>query len=201
MKLNELSDNPGARADRKRIGRGIGSGTGKTSGKGHKGAKARKSNPKPRHFEGGQMPLYRRLPKRGFTNIFKSDYAIVNLGSVQRALDAGKLEGGITLATVQDGRRVEIPIGEGEIFLLPRNLPHSPRRPANTIGLVIERTRRAGERDGFQWYCENCGSKLHEEFAEITDIESQLPPIFERYFASTALRTCRQCGTVQEKPR
>lgn len=97
MKLNELSDNPGARADRKRIGRGIGSGVGKTSGKGHKGAKARKSNPKPRSFEGGQMPLYRRLPKRGFTNIFKGDYAIVNLGSVQKALDAGKLETGITL--------------------------------------------------------------------------------------------------------
>jgi large subunit ribosomal protein L15 len=97
MKLNELNDNPGARRDRKRIGRGIGSGTGKTSGKGHKGAKARKSNPKPRFFEGGQMPLYRRLPKRGFTNIFKADHAIVNLGSVQRALDAGKLEAGITL--------------------------------------------------------------------------------------------------------
>ncbi len=97
MKLNELSDNPGARGDRKRIGRGIGSGVGKTSGKGHKGAKARKSNPKPRSFEGGQMPLYRRLPKRGFTNIFKSDFAIVNLGSVQRALDAGKLDAGITL--------------------------------------------------------------------------------------------------------
>jgi large subunit ribosomal protein L15 len=97
MKLNELSDNPGARADRKRIGRGIGSGVGKTSGKGQKGAKARKSNPKPRSFEGGQMPLYRRLPKRGFNNIFKTDFAIVNLGSVQRALDAGKLEAGATL--------------------------------------------------------------------------------------------------------
>ncbi len=123
MKLNELSDNPGARADRKRIGRGIGSGTGKTSGKGHKGAKARKSNPKPRFFEGGQMPLYRRLPKRGFTNIFKTDYAVVNLGSIQRALDAGKLEAGITLdaETLQsaglcrksrDGVRL---LGKGEI--------------------------------------------------------------------------------------
>ena len=67
-----------------------------------------------------------------------------------------QLEGGITLATMQDGKRVDIAIGEGEIFLLPPNLPHSPRRPANTVGLVIERTRRAGERDGFQWYCENC---------------------------------------------
>jgi 3-hydroxyanthranilate 3,4-dioxygenase len=77
-----------------------------------------------------------------------------------------QLEGGITLATVQDGKRVDIPINEGEIFLLPPNMPHSPRRPANTVGLVIERTRRPGERDGFQWYCESCGHKLYEEFAE-----------------------------------
>ncbi|MFO1069458.1 MAG: 50S ribosomal protein L15 [Geminicoccaceae bacterium] len=97
MKLNELRDNPGARQERKRIGRGIGSGTGKTSGKGHKGAKARSSNPKPRFFEGGQMPIYRRLPKRGFTNIFKADYAVVNIGSLQKAVDDGKLDAAITV--------------------------------------------------------------------------------------------------------
>ena len=77
-----------------------------------------------------------------------------------------QLEGGITLATMQDGRRVDIPIGEGEIFLLPPNMPHSPRRPANTVGLVIERTRRPGERDGFQWYCESCHTRLYEEFVD-----------------------------------
>ena len=66
---------------------------------------------------------------------------------------------------------------------------------------MIERTRRPGEIDGFQWYCENCGEKLHEEFAEITDIENQLPPIFERFFSSLEKRTCRHCGTVMEKPR
>jgi large subunit ribosomal protein L15 len=92
MKLNELRDNPGARQARKRVGRGTGSGLGKTAGKGHKGAKARRSNPKPRYFEGGQMPLYRRLPKGGFTNIFKPDYVVVNVGSLQRAIDAGKLD-------------------------------------------------------------------------------------------------------------
>jgi large subunit ribosomal protein L15 len=92
MKLNELRDNPGARQARKRVGRGTGSGLGKTAGKGHKGAKARRSNPKPRYFEGGQMPLYRRLPKGGFTNIFKPEYVVVNVGSLQRAVDAGKLD-------------------------------------------------------------------------------------------------------------
>lgn len=111
-----------------------------------------------------------------------------------------QLEGNMTLATVQDGRRVDIPINEGEIFLAPPNLPHSPRRPANTVGLVIERTRRPGERDGFQWYCESCGTKLYEEFAEITNIETQLPPIFDRFFGTPAHLTCRTCGTVMEKP-
>jgi large subunit ribosomal protein L15 len=97
MKLNELRDNPGARPGRKRLGRGIGSGLGKTSGKGHKGARARKSNPKPPYFEGGQMPLYRRLPKRGFTNVNRPTYAEVNIGRVQAAIDAGKLDAGKTI--------------------------------------------------------------------------------------------------------
>ncbi|MRG73726.1 50S ribosomal protein L15 [Alphaproteobacteria bacterium HT1-32] len=91
MKLNELRDNPGARKDRKRIGRGIGSGTGKTSGKGHKGQKAR-SGVAIKGFEGGQMPIYRRLPKRGFNNIFRNKFAEVNLGRLQKAIDEGKLD-------------------------------------------------------------------------------------------------------------
>ena len=87
---------------------------------------------------------------------------------------------------MQDGKRVDMPIGEGEIFLLPPNMPHSPRRPADTVGLVIERTRRPGERDGFQWYCENCGTRLYEEFIEVTNIETQLPPVFDRFFGNAA---------------
>jgi large subunit ribosomal protein L15 len=97
MKLNELSDNPGARTSRKRVGRGIGSGLGKTSGKGHKGAKARRSNPKPRYFEGGQMPIYRRLPKRGFTNPTRVEFAEVNVGRLQAAIEAGRLDAGKTI--------------------------------------------------------------------------------------------------------
>jgi large subunit ribosomal protein L15 len=97
MKLNELRDNPGATTARKRLGRGIGSGLGKTSGKGHKGAKARKSNNKPRYFEGGQMPIYRRLPKRGFKNPTRPDYVIVNTGRLQAAIDAGRIDAGQTV--------------------------------------------------------------------------------------------------------
>jgi len=91
MKLNELSDNNGARKGRMRVGRGIGSGKGKTAGRGQKGAKAR-SGVSVNGFEGGQMPLHMRIPKRGFNNIFAKDYAEVNLGLVQKAIDAGKLD-------------------------------------------------------------------------------------------------------------
>ena len=91
MKLNAISDNPGATKNRKRVGRGIGSGTGKTSGSGHKGQKAR-SGVSINGFEGGQMPIHRRLPKRGFTNIFRKKYVEVNLGRLQTAIDAGKLD-------------------------------------------------------------------------------------------------------------
>ncbi len=92
MRLNELRDNPGAHKQRKRVGRGIGSGTGKTAGRGQKGQKSR-SGVSLLGFEGGQMPLYRRLPKRGFKNLFRKEFLVVNLGGLQKALDAGKLDG------------------------------------------------------------------------------------------------------------
>ena len=93
MKLNEVKDNPGATKNRKRVGRGIGSGTGKTSGSGHKGQKAQ-SGVSINGFEGGQMPIHRRLPKRGFTNIFRKKYVEVNLGRLQAAIDSGRLDAG-----------------------------------------------------------------------------------------------------------
>jgi len=91
MKLNELSDNPGARRPRTRVGRGIGSGKGKTSGRGHKGQKSRAGSAI-NGFEGGQMPLYRRLPKRGFKNLFRVRYEVVNLDRLQAAIDRGRLD-------------------------------------------------------------------------------------------------------------
>jgi large subunit ribosomal protein L15 len=91
VKLNDLSDNPGASKDRMRVGRGIGSGKGKTGGRGVKGQKAR-TGVAVKGFEGGQMPLHRRLPKRGFHNLFSIDYNEVNLGRVQQAVEAGKLD-------------------------------------------------------------------------------------------------------------
>ncbi|PPD25218.1 MAG: 50S ribosomal protein L15, partial [Methylocystis sp.] len=91
MKLNEITDNPGASKNRMRVGRGIGSGKGKTGGRGVKGQKAR-TGVAIKGFEGGQMPLHRRLPKRGFYNPFSTHYNEVNLGRIQQALDAGKLD-------------------------------------------------------------------------------------------------------------
>ena len=96
MKLNEICDNKGATKDRKRLGRGAGSGTGKTSGRGHKGQKSR-AGATINGFEGGQMPIYRRLPKRGFKNPFRKQYRIVNIDDIQKAVDAVKVKAGSEL--------------------------------------------------------------------------------------------------------
>ena len=103
----------------------------------------------------------------------------------------------MVLRTRQDGQQIDVPVRQGEMLLLPALVPHSPQRPADTVGLVVERRRQPGERDGFQWYCERCGALLHETFIELTDIETQLLPVFERFYASREACTCRQCGTVQ----
>jgi 3-hydroxyanthranilate 3,4-dioxygenase len=111
-----------------------------------------------------------------------------------------QLQGDMLLKTIHEGRAVDVPICEGEILLLPPRVPHSPQRGADTVGLVIERERRAGELDGFQWYCEGCGNLLFEEFIALTDIEKELPPLFERFYSSTARRTCAACRTVMPPP-
>lgn len=111
-----------------------------------------------------------------------------------------QLEGDITLRVVEDGKPKAIPIRQGEIFLLPPKVPHSPQRPANTVGLVIERKRVPGEMDGFLWFCENCGNKLYEEYVQLTNIVTQLPPIFDRFYGSVEHTTCKKCGTKMERP-
>jgi large subunit ribosomal protein L15 len=97
MRLNELRDNPGASQPRKRVGRGIGSGTGKTAARGQKGQKSRSGGNPPPGFEGGQMPLYRRLPKRGFKNPTRKEFAEINLKTLQQAIDSGKLDSAQTI--------------------------------------------------------------------------------------------------------
>lgn len=111
-----------------------------------------------------------------------------------------QLEGEMVLKTMQDGRPVDIPIRAGEIFLLPARVPHSPNRFEGSVGLVIERRRRDGERDGLMWFCENCHEMLYEEYFELRDIEQDFPPVFDRFFGSRDNRTCKRCGTVMEPP-
>ena len=109
-----------------------------------------------------------------------------------------QVEGDVVLKIIEDGKPVDVPIREGDILLLPPKTPHSPRRPANTVGLVIERKRGADELDGFMWFCENCDEKLYEEFFHLKNIETDFPPIFERFYKSD-VSNCPKCG-VKAKP-
>jgi 3-hydroxyanthranilate 3,4-dioxygenase len=111
-----------------------------------------------------------------------------------------QVEGDIVLKTMHDGRLVEVPIREGEVYLLPPEVPHSPQRPAGTVGIVVERRRGAHELDGFSWYCENCAHPLFSARVAVRDIETQLPDIFSRFYSSLQHRTCSVCGTVMQAP-
>ena len=119
-------------------------------------------------------------------------------------IDAGEeffyqIEGDMILRIMESGESKDINIKEGEIFLLPPIVPHSPQRFSNTIGLVIERKRNKDELDGFQWYCDTCNNLLHQEFFQLVDIVKQLPPIFEKFWKSNELRKCNNCGSILEK--
>ena len=111
-----------------------------------------------------------------------------------------QLEGDMILKVIENDRRVDIQIKEGEIFLLPKNIPHSPQRFQNTVGLVIEYKREEGAMDSFQWYCDQCDNLLHEVTLDLEDIVAQLPPLFEAYWKDIDARTCNVCESVQNPP-
>ncbi|MFN0277936.1 MAG: 3-hydroxyanthranilate 3,4-dioxygenase [Pyrinomonadaceae bacterium] len=111
-----------------------------------------------------------------------------------------QLEGDLKVQIQEDGKAVEVPIREGEMFLLPSRIPHNPIRGANTIGLVIERKRREGELDGLLWFCENCNNKLYEEYFQLADITTQFQTVFRKFYGDEDLRTCKSCGEVMEPP-
>ncbi|GIX36628.1 MAG: 3-hydroxyanthranilate 3,4-dioxygenase [Lysobacteraceae bacterium] len=112
-----------------------------------------------------------------------------------------QIEGEMLLRIQEEGRPRDIPIRAGELFYLPPRVPHSPQRLPDSVGLVIERRRLPHEQDGLMWFCERCNHKLHEAYFHLRDIEQDFPPVFQRYYASEALRTCRRCGTVQPVPQ
>jgi 3-hydroxyanthranilate 3,4-dioxygenase len=111
-----------------------------------------------------------------------------------------QLQGDIVVRIQEDDKIVDISIKEGDMFLLPGRTPHSPQRGTDTVGLVIEIKRKTEEMDGFMWFCENCDNKLYEEFAHITNIVEQLPPIMNRFYTDIDKCTCKKCGTIMQPP-
>ncbi len=110
-----------------------------------------------------------------------------------------QVKGDMLLRTIENDKVKDIHIKEGEIFLLPANVPHSPQRFENSVGLVVEKTRKPDELDGFQWYCDNCFSLLYEKYAQVSDIVIQLPIIFDEFWNNDDYRSCKKCNHYLEK--
>ena len=148
-------------------------------------------------------------PPVGNKCLYDGDFIVMAVGGPNQRtdyhVDEGpewfyQLEGEMVLRIQEDGRVRDLPIRAGETFLLPPRVPHSPQRMAGSVGLVIERRRMPGERDGLMWFCPRCNARLYEEFFELQDIERDFPPVFDRFYRSRALRTCRQCGELHPAP-
>ena len=141
-------------------------------------------------------------PPVGNKVIFADDFIVMIVGGPNRRndfhYDEGaelfyQLEGEMRLDIMRAGQRQEIPLRAGELFLLPPRVPHSPQRMVGSIGLVVERQRRPHELDGLLWFCPDCQQLLYEEYFHLDNIETQFPPVFERFNASD--RVCPQCGS------
>ena len=149
-------------------------------------------------------------PPVGNKNLYKDagDYLVMVVGGPNARKDYHfneteelfyQLEGDIEVGIQEDGKAVDITIKEGEMFLLPANVPHQPRRGSNTVGLVIECKRADRDMiDGLQWYCEKCNNMLHEFKFVLIDVEKDFLPRFRDFYASEELRTCKKCGHMME---
>lgn len=111
-----------------------------------------------------------------------------------------QLQGDMELPIIEDGKIRRVQIKEGEIFLLPPKVPHSPQRKENTVGLVVERVRTKTEMDSCMWYCENCSNLLHKATFHLDNIVDQLPNLMQTFYNDVSLRTCKKCGTIMEVP-
>ncbi|MEP1097707.1 MAG: 3-hydroxyanthranilate 3,4-dioxygenase [Cyclobacteriaceae bacterium] len=109
-----------------------------------------------------------------------------------------QLEGDIEVTIQEDGKAVKVPIKQGEMYLHPAKVPHSPARPANSVGLVIERKREADHQDGLMWFCDNCNEKLHDTYFHLSNIEKDFLPRFKEFYNSEEKRTCKKCGEVMK---
>ncbi|MCB9227422.1 MAG: 3-hydroxyanthranilate 3,4-dioxygenase [Chitinophagales bacterium] len=148
-------------------------------------------------------------PPVGNKNLYKEsgDYIVMIVGGPNARKDYHyneseelfyQLEGNITVKIQEEGKAVEVKINEGDMFLLPAKVPHSPIRPANTVGLVVELKRKDDATDGLLWFCDNCNHKLHETYFKLTNIEKDFLPRFKDFYTDKEKRTCSKCGTVME---
>jgi 3-hydroxyanthranilate 3,4-dioxygenase len=148
-------------------------------------------------------------PPVGNKNLYQEagDYIVMIVGGPNARTDYHyneteelfyQVEGDITVRIQEDGRSVAIPIREGEMFLLPAQVPHSPIRGEGTVGLVIEIKREHEHQDRLVWFCENCNHKLHEAHFHLTDIEKDFMPRFQEFYGSEEKRTCSNCGQIME---
>ena len=149
-------------------------------------------------------------PPVGNKAIYNEDYIVMVVGGPNSRKDYHlnqtpeffyQVEGDITLKVIEDGEPRDIHIREGEVFYLPPNIPHSPQRGVNTVGLVIEQKRPEGMDDGLAWFCEKCHNKLYEEPFQLKNIETDMPVIFDGYYSNEELRTCDSCGEVMKPPK
>ncbi len=148
-------------------------------------------------------------PPVGNKCIYDGDFIVMVVGGPNSRTDYHwdegpewfyQLEGEMVLRIQEDGAVRDIPIRAGETFLLPPRTPHSPQRFADSIGLVIERKRLPHEKDGLLWFCERCNNRLYEEYFHLHDIETDFPPVFDRFYSSVAHRTCSQCTHLNPAP-
>jgi 3-hydroxyanthranilate 3,4-dioxygenase len=141
--------------------------------------------------------------------VFSGDFLVMVVGGPNQRSDYHvnpteelfyQVEGDIVLRVIDDGKPRDVPIRQGDLFLLPAGVPHSPQRPANTVGLVVERRRPEDANDHMRWYCKQCGAVVHDAEFHAVDLGKQLKPILEQFHGSKELRTCKSCGAVVEVP-
>jgi len=109
-----------------------------------------------------------------------------------------QIKGDIVVGIQENGVAVDVPVKEGEIFLLPARVPHSPKRSAGSIGLVIEAKRQASELDGLMWFCEKCNESIHSVKFKLTNVEKDFQPRFKEFYSSEELRTCKKCNSIMQ---
>ena len=145
-------------------------------------------------------------PPVGNAQIFEdADFIVTVVGGPNRRTDYHddpleeffyQLKGDMVLRILEDGRPRDLPIREGDIFLLPPHVRHSPQRPADSIGMVIEYRRPEGVKDAFEWHCLRCHARVHRVEVQLKSIVADLPPLFEQFYANEELRTCAACGAL-----